>query len=56
MNFWWYNYLVKYLGGARMDFAAILEYVKAMVSQEEFWETINGFLKIFGELAGTIFQ
>ena len=39
-----------------MDFAAILEYVMAIVSTEDFWETINGFLKIIGELAGTIFQ
>ncbi len=39
-----------------MDFAAIMEYVVAMLSDTEVMETINGFLRIIGELIGGIFQ
>ena len=39
-----------------MDYAAILEFIVAMLNDNEVLETINGILRVVGELVGTIFQ
>ena len=39
-----------------MDFAAIIEYAIAFLGQESTMETINGALRLLGEVIGTIFQ
>ena len=39
-----------------MDFAAIIEYIIAFLSQESTMEIINAALRLLGEFIGGIFQ
>ncbi len=39
-----------------MDYAAIFEFIVAMLNDNEVLETINGILRVLGELIGQIFQ
>ncbi len=39
-----------------MDYAAIVEFIVAMLNDNEVLETINGILRVIGELIGQIFQ